>query len=123
MVDGTPWVATAPARGNRGGTLRLLHSRPITLDPAFQTDLLPLMSDRLLRSTLVAYRHVGGPAGTQVVPDLAVAVPTTIGERDGLPFRLRPGIVYSDGRPLVASDFRRGLERVVALQTGTARTS
>jgi peptide/nickel transport system substrate-binding protein len=100
--------------------LRLLHSRPITLDPAFQTDLLPLMSDRLLRSTLVAYRHVGGPAGTQVVPDLAVAVPQPSGNATAFAFRLRPGIVYSDGRALVASDFRRGLERVVALQTGNS---
>ncbi len=120
MVGNTPWVATAPGRGGRGGTLRLLHSRPITLDPAFQTDLLPLLSDRLLRSTLVAYRHVGGPAGTQLVPDLAVAVPTPSGNATEFPFRLRPGIVYSDGRPLVASDFRRGLERVVALQTGNS---
>ena len=120
MVDGTPWVATAPARGNRGGTLRVLHSRRITLDPAFQTDLLPLLSDRLLYSTLVAYRHVGGPAGTQVVPDLAVAVPTPSGNATAFAFRLRPGIVYSDGRPLVASDFRRGLQRVVSLRTGTS---
>ena len=120
MIGNTPWVATAPGRGGRGGTLRLLHSRPITLDPAFQTDLLPLLSDRLLRSTLVAYRHVGGPAGTQLVPDLAVAVPTPAGNATDFPFRLRPGIVYSDGRPVVASDFRRGLERVVALQTGNS---
>ena len=120
MDGATPWVAITPAPGNRGGTLRLLHSRPITLDPAFQTDLLPLMSDRLLRSTLVAYRHVGGPAGTQVVPDLAVAVPTPSGNATAFAFRLRPGIVYSDGRRLVASDFRRGLARVVALQTGNS---
>ncbi len=120
MIGNTPWVATAPDQGGRGGTLRLLHSRSITLDPAFQTDLLPLMSDRLLRSTLVAYRHVSGPAGTQVVPDLAVAVPTPSGNATSFAFRLRPGIIYSDGRPLVASDFRRGLERVVALQTGNS---
>ena len=120
MVDHTPWVATAPDRDGRGGTLRLLHSRPITLDPAFQTDLLPLLSDRLLRSTLVAYRHVDGPAGTQVVPDLALAVPTPTGKATSFAFRLRPKIFYSDGRPVVASDFRRALERVVALKTGNS---
>ena len=27
MIGNTPWVATAPGRGGRGGTLRLLHSR------------------------------------------------------------------------------------------------
>lgn len=118
--EGTPWVGMVADEPHRGGTLRLLHSRPITLDPAFHGDLLPLVSDRLLRSTLVAFRHVAGPAGTQLVPDLAVAVPTPADAATTFTFRLRSGLVYSDGRPAVAGDFRRALERVLALRSGAS---
>jgi ABC-type transport system substrate-binding protein len=114
-VGDTVWVGTRPLVEHRGGTLQLLHTRPITLDPALQVDVLPLQSDRLTRSGLVAYNHVGGPSGTQLVPDLAVSLPTPTAGGTIYTFRLRPGIRYSDGRALRASDFRRAIERVLAL--------
>jgi peptide/nickel transport system substrate-binding protein len=109
------WVGVRALARRRGGTLRLLHSRPITLDPALHVDLLPLQSDRLTRSGLIAYNHVPGAAGTQFVPDLAVNVPAPTSGGAVYTFRLRPGVRYSDGRPLRASDFRRAIERVLAL--------
>jgi peptide/nickel transport system substrate-binding protein len=93
----------------------MLHTRPITLDPALQVDLLPLQSDRLTRSGLVAYNHIPGAAGTQLVPDLAVSLPAPTSGGTVYTFRLRPGVRYSDGRPLRARDFRRAIERVLAL--------
>jgi DNA-binding SARP family transcriptional activator len=111
----TVWVATRPLAEHRGGTLRLLHTRPITLDPALQLDVLPLQSDRLTHSGLVAYNHVSGPAGTQLVPDLAISLPTPTAGGTTYTFRLRTGLRYSDGRALRASDFRRAIERVLAL--------
>ncbi|HEX6714464.1 MAG TPA: ABC transporter substrate-binding protein [Thermoleophilaceae bacterium] len=109
------WVGVRPLAQRRGGTLRLLHGRPITLDPALQVDLLPLQSDRLTRSGLVAYNHVSGPAGTQLVPDLATSLPRPTAAGRVYTFRLRPGVRYSDGSPLRAGDFRRAIERVLAL--------
>lgn len=111
------WVGVRPREEHRGGTLRLLHTRPLRLDPALQQDLLLLQADRLVRSNLVAYNHVSGPAGTQLVPDLAVAIPRPTDGGRAYTFRLRPGIRYSDGRPLHASDFRRAIERVFALSS------
>lgn len=116
-VGDTLWVGTRPLAEHRGGTLRLLHTRPIGLDPALQVDLLPLQSDRLTHSGLVAYNHVSGPAGTQLVPDLAVSLPTPTAGGTIYTFRLRPGIRYSDGRALRASDFRRAIERVLTLSS------
>ena len=55
--------------------LRLLFSHPISIDPALQLDLFPFQSDGLTRDGLVTYNHVAGPAGTQLVPDLAVRLP------------------------------------------------
>ncbi|HYZ29016.1 MAG TPA: BTAD domain-containing putative transcriptional regulator [Thermoleophilaceae bacterium] len=109
------WVGVRPLVPRRGGTLRLVHSRPITLDPALHVDLLPLQSDRLTRSGLVAYNHVSGPGGTQLVPDLAVSLPAPTSGGTVYTFRLRPGVRYSDARPVRATDFRRAIERVLAL--------
>jgi DNA-binding SARP family transcriptional activator/ABC-type transport system substrate-binding protein len=114
------WVGVRPLVRRRGGTLRLLHTRPITLDPALHVDLLPLQSDRLTRSGLVAYNHVSGAAGTQLVPDLAVNVPLPTSGGTAYTFRLRSGVRYSDGRPLRAGDFRRAIERVLALGSASS---
>jgi ABC-type transport system substrate-binding protein/DNA-binding SARP family transcriptional activator len=119
-VGDAVWVGVRPLVRRRGGTLRLLHTRPITLDPALQVDVLPLQSDRLAHSGLVAYNHVAGPAGTQLVPDLAISLPRPTAGGTVYTFRLRPGVRYSDGRPLHASDFRRAIERVLALGSSSA---
>jgi peptide/nickel transport system substrate-binding protein len=116
------WVGVRPLVQHRGGTLRLLHTRSITLDPALQVDVTPLQSDRLTHGALVAYNHVSGPAGTQLVPDLAVSVPTPTSGGTVYTFRLRPGIRYSDGRPVRASDFVREIERVLALGSEASPT-
>lgn len=49
------------------------------------------------------------------MPDLAVALPQPNADGRTYAFRLRPRILYSDGRPVRASDFRRELERVFRL--------
>jgi YVTN family beta-propeller protein len=112
------WVGVQAPSQRRGGTLRLLHSRPITIDPALQLDLFPLQSDGLTRDGLVTYNHAPGPAGIRLVPDLAINIPAPTDGGTTYTFRLRPGIRYSDGRPVGAADFRRALERVFNLQSG-----
>jgi peptide/nickel transport system substrate-binding protein len=67
---------------------------------------------------LVAYRHVGGPAGSTVVPDLATALPVPSDNGRTYTFRLRPSIRYSTGAPIRPEDFRRALERVFRLNQG-----
>jgi YVTN family beta-propeller protein len=109
------WVGTRSLASHRGGRLTVLHTRPITIDPALQTDLLPLVSDWLTRDTLVTFAHVPGPAGTRLVPDLAVDVPVATDGGRSYTFRLRPGIRYSDGRPVRGADFRRAIERTFRL--------
>lgn len=116
-ADGKVWVGTRLPASRRGGTLRLVFSHAISIDPALQLDLFPLQSDALTRDGLVTYNHVPGPAGTQLVPDLAVRLPVPTEGGTVYTFRLRPGILYSDGRHLQARDFRRGIERVFRLES------
>lgn len=111
------WVAAA-ARGDthRGGTLRLLNPAPFpSIDPAIQSS--SALLAKLPYDTLVSFQAAAGPAGLQLVPDLALAVPTPGGGGTTYAFRLRSGIRYSDGRLLRAGDFRRGIERLFRLNS------
>src|SRR5204863_1289459 len=58
-----------------------------------------------------------GPAGLRLVPDIALAVPTPTGGGTTYAFRLRPGIRYSNSRPVRAGDFRRAIERLFRLDS------
>lgn len=114
--DGTVYVALRPTgTAHRGGTLRvaLASFEPlVTLDLAvgYLSGLwrfAPLTNDGL-----VAYRQVGGQAGYQLVHDLARSMPHVSPDGKTYTFQLRPNIRYSNGRPVRASDFRYGIERV-----------
>ena len=120
----TTWVGVRPLAQHRGGTLVLRHSRPHSIDPAVQADLLPLQSDALTRDGLVTYNHAPGPAGTQLVPDLAISIPAPSDGGTTYTFRLRSGIRYSDGRAASGGGFPAGDRAVFAASLErAARTS
>src|SRR5262249_56224268 len=50
--------------------------------------------------------------GLRLVPDLALQLPHSPDNGLTYVFRIRPGIRYSHGRPVRASDFRRGIARL-----------
>jgi peptide/nickel transport system substrate-binding protein len=107
--DGNLWVATrAAASDHRGGTLRIFFEPLPALDPngTPRGNATSLEADGL-----VGYARVGGVAGTTVLPDLATAVPEPTNGGLTYTFQLRPGLVYSNGEPVRAADFRRAIER------------
>jgi len=111
------WVARGALARHRGGTLTLLSTgRFVSLDPGFSFEVAPPQLLGLSNDTLVTFEHVSGPEGLHLVPDLAVALPVPADAGRTYAFRLRPGIRYSDGRPLRAGDFRRAFERLFAIQ-------
>jgi len=111
------WAGVRPLAPHRGGVLTLLATRPITVDPALHGDLLPPVSDGLTRDGLVTFAQADGVPGTRLVPDLALAIPIPTDAGRIYTFRLRPDILYSDGRRVLAADFRRELERVFNLRS------
>ena len=60
---------------------------------------------------LVALRRSGGAARLTLVPDLARTLPRPADGGTTYTFTLRPGIRYSNGTHVRASDFRRGIMR------------
>jgi peptide/nickel transport system substrate-binding protein len=114
VTGGRVWAAAGPtASAHRGGTLTMVSAQPLTtIDPSLQYFVTPLQLGRLTHDGLVSFRVAPGPAGLQLVPDLAVALPSPARGGTAYTFRLRRGIRYSDGRPLRAADFRRGVERL-----------
>jgi len=97
---------------HRGGTLTLLApADPGSVDPAinYGTFWAQLI---LTNDGLLAFKKVGGVAGTEIVPDLATDVPTATDGGKTYEFHLRKGIKYSDGSDLKASDFKNTIERM-----------
>jgi YVTN family beta-propeller protein len=115
-ADGALWVGVQPRAQHRGGTLVLLHRTPLSIDPAVQLGVSPFQSVDLTGDGLVTFNGTGGPAGLQLVPDLAISLPTPTDGGRTYTFRLRPGIRYSDGRLVRAADFRRAIERVFRMR-------
>jgi YVTN family beta-propeller protein len=106
------WVAAQPfaAASHRGGTLTEVSSDLPQLDPVHDLDLAgPAIA--AVYDGLVAFRKAAGAQGDTLVPDLAVALPRPADGGRTYTFTLRRGIRYSNGTPVRASDFRRGLQR------------
>ena len=98
--------------GHRGGTLKVRMNRDAdSIDPAIAYDSTSWPFLRMTSDGLVAFDQASGLQGAQLVPDLAVSLPTPTDGGKTYTFRLRPGIRYSNGRLLKASDVRATLER------------
>jgi peptide/nickel transport system substrate-binding protein len=67
---------------------------------------------------LLTYAHESGQAGSKVIPGLAEALPKISNGGKTYTLRLRPGLKYSDGTPVRASDFKSTVERVFQLNSG-----
>jgi YVTN family beta-propeller protein len=115
--DGGVWVAVqSSGREHYGGRLLVLDtSRLDSIDPAVSNLTTTYALLRTVYDGLTNTRPTGGSAGTQLVPDLAVALPQPADGGTSYTFHLRPGVRYSNGAPLRAEDFRRSLEREFTL--------
>lgn len=84
-------------------------SAPRTLDPALATR----NAERLIASAtqlpLLTYRHRTGDDAADLLPALARDLPRLSDDRREYRFALRPGLVYSDGRLVKASDVERAI--------------
>ena len=124
-ATGGPWVAIDGAGPSEpGGTLTAATSYQTidTVDPAAGTsnNVSPPQFLGMTNDGLVTVDHVAGPDGTRLVPDLALSLPTPTDAGRTYTFRLRPGIRYSTGATVQASDVTHSFERVFAIGSSGA---
>ena len=113
------WVAARPyaAASHRGGTLTVASGFLPDADPtqASVSQTIAALAD--VYDGLVAMRRSGGAAGLTLVPDLAVMLPRPADGGTTYTFTLRRGIRYSNGTLVLASDIRRGIERLLGFSS------
>jgi len=119
------WVAARAfaAASHRGGTLTVVVDMVLPergpdptqiYDPVTTPALAPVYDG------LVTLRRSGGAPGLTLVPDLAVTLPRPADGGTTYTFTLRRGIRYSNGAPVRASDFRRGIQRQLSFGANPA---
>jgi peptide/nickel transport system substrate-binding protein len=96
-----------------GGTLTGTYSSfPEYLDPGLSFSLEGATAMQNVYIPLLTYAHADGAAGTRLIPGLAEGLPRIDQGGRRYTLSLRPGLRYSDGSPVKASDFRFAIERL-----------
>jgi peptide/nickel transport system substrate-binding protein len=95
-------------------------SFPDYLDPALAFSLEAATALHNSYIPLLTYPSASGKAGTRLIPGLAQSLPKIDEGGRRYTLHLRPGLEYSDGTPVRASDFRFAVERLVRLNSAGA---
>ncbi|MGN6216168.1 MAG: ABC transporter substrate-binding protein [Solirubrobacterales bacterium] len=105
--------------GKTGGTLNGTYaSFPDYLDPqlSYTAEGWTAMADVYI--PLLTYKHAEGTEGSEVIPGLAKELPKISNGGKTYTLFLRPGLKYSNGEPVKASDFTYALERCFKVNSG-----
>jgi peptide/nickel transport system substrate-binding protein len=106
-------TSTSSGGGKTGGTITIASgTAPLSADQGldFTTQGNELYS--VVNMPLLTFiRGVEGTAGAKIIPALAQSLPTITNGGKTLTFTLRPGLKYSNGTPIKASDVTVALER------------
>ena len=112
---------TTAITASEGGELTIAQtSQPDFLDPALSYTVNGWEPMWIVYTPLLTYRHEEGEAGSEIIPGLAEALPEVTDGGRTYKLTLRKGLKYSDGTPVVASDFEHTIKRVLNLESGGA---
>jgi peptide/nickel transport system substrate-binding protein len=102
--------------GSTGGTATVVEGTfPQSLDPSIDFTTQGGEVHWLTHLGPYSFAHATGTAGTQIIPSMAEALPTTSDGGKTYTFTLRSGLKYSDGTPVKASDLTFAIERDLKL--------
>ena len=101
--------------GKTGGSITIGSVLPDAYDPVLVQTVQGNQPLQTVYTGLITYKHAPGQAGNDLIPGLAEAMPTLSADRTTYTFKLRPGLKYSDGSPVVASDFEHTIKRLLYL--------
>jgi len=130
LVGSLGLVATSASASNSalpynpahaGGTLKLMASTAGgTLDPQVNYTLQYWQLYQATYDGLVAFHKVGGAASFEVVPDLAVAMPTISNGGKTYTFTLRKGVKFSNGQVVTVKDVLSSFQRIFKVSNPNA---
>lgn len=102
-----------------GGSMNItVTSFPDYLDPQLSYTLEGWEGLWNTYTPLLTFKHAADDAGTEVVPGLAEALPDVSADGKTYKLKLRPGMKYSDGTPIKASDFAYAIQRLFKADSG-----
>ena len=108
---------------HRGGTLKLVaHTAGGTIDPQINYTAQYWQLFQFAYDGLVTFKKAGGIEGAEIVPDLAEAVPAPTDDGRTYTFKLRDGIVFSDGTPVTVADVVASYRRIFKISGPTSGT-
>jgi YVTN family beta-propeller protein len=117
VANALVWVSVqeggAVATPRRGGTVRLSLAGLDYTDPALSFSFSGWQVQNTTCGMLVTYPDRPGAAGSQLVPEVASALPSLSADRRTYTFRIRSGFRFSPppGQPLTAATFKYSIER------------
>jgi peptide/nickel transport system substrate-binding protein len=120
----TMWAITscggedAPDRSQGGDLTVTMTSFPDYIDPQLSYTVGGWEVLWNVYTPLLTYRHARGDAGTELVPGLAERLPEISDDGKIYKLKLRPGMQYSDGTPIKASDFTYAIQRLFKADSG-----
>jgi peptide/nickel transport system substrate-binding protein len=124
LAIGTAATATGATRSGRaqgGGTLQAaIADNPDHLDPGLSYATEGWETLEATGNGLLTFRKAAGPAGSQIVPDLALAMPTVSDGGRTYRFRMRTGVRFSPpvNREVEPSDIKFAIERLFRIDSG-----
>jgi peptide/nickel transport system substrate-binding protein len=104
--------SAAPSSSASGGTITMAQGVfPQSLDPGLDYTTQGAETNWLVYTGLTTYAHTSGLASTKLIPGLATALPVITDGGKTYSATLRKGLKFSNGKPVVASDFAYAVER------------
>jgi len=105
--------------GKEGGILNATYkSFPDYMDPQLSYTAEGWTAMGEVYIPLLTYKHGEGAEGSEVVPGLAKGMPKISNGGKTYTLFLRPGLKYSNGKPVKASDFTYAVERAFKVNSG-----
>ena len=114
-------ASAAYMKEHRGGTMRLLaHAAAGTLDPHINYTLQYWQIFQSTYDGLIAFKKAPGAEGFVKVPNIAEEFPKPTNDGKTYVFKIRKGIMFSNGKELGVKDVVASLQRIFKVSSPTA---
>lgn len=112
-------AANAYGSSSTTGTVQMvMGTAPQSLDPGLDYTTQGSEVNWLVYTGLTTYKHASGAAGGNLIAGLGTALPTISDGGKTYTVTLRKGLVFSNGKPVKASDFLYTVERAIKIPWG-----